>query len=264
LLASTRPGRCFLKAATATMPKRILDGEAMWSSTKLSTVPEPFRVEYAWLYPLADCNGSFEITSLRAVANCVNVIRPALVPRKIEVILLEFVKAGLLFIWEENGKKYAHWTNSERPGRLPKPSDRFKYEKLAPPVPADKLAAFLACPSTAISPYYRPNSAANRAHGVGVGIGLGEGGGVGEGVGVGAQGDNRAILPGQNPAQNTAAKPAAASHSHSEKRSKPNGTHVLDPDESLRPAAERLKADLWKKFGKSGPKTPPPTSTKNT
>jgi hypothetical protein len=49
----------------------------------------------------------------------------------------------LLFVWEENGKRYGHWTGSDVPGRLPAPSWRVRLERLAPPVPKQQLAEFM-------------------------------------------------------------------------------------------------------------------------
>lgn len=230
------------------MPKRIIDGEAMWTSTKLEACPEWVRVEYAWLYPLADCNGSFEISSITAIWRLVYTIRPHFSCPRLREALAHLEANGLLFTWEANGKRYAHWTNSDRPGRLPRPADRYKYERLAPPVPADKLAEFLSKQQNSISPQQRDNSAikARMGFGVGVGVGLGVGSGGGEGFGFGAP---------KGAAQPTAATPAAASPPPSEtiKTKKTEPAHVLDPDESLRAEAERQKAELQKKFWKGKP-----------
>jgi hypothetical protein len=40
------------------MPKRVIDGDSLWVSEKLTTVPEKYRVEYAWILPLAQANGT--------------------------------------------------------------------------------------------------------------------------------------------------------------------------------------------------------------
>jgi hypothetical protein len=56
----------------------------------------------------------------------------------------EFARRGLLFTWEENGKRYGHWTGSDVPGRLPAPSWRARLERLAPAVPRDALRAYMA------------------------------------------------------------------------------------------------------------------------
>ncbi len=49
------------------MPKRLIDFEAMWASDKLAACAEWAQVEYAWVYGLADANGSFELTNVRVI-----------------------------------------------------------------------------------------------------------------------------------------------------------------------------------------------------
>jgi hypothetical protein len=126
------------------MPKRVLDGEAMWGSTKLSELPEWMVPEYSWLYPLADANGSFEITNLRIIWGKVAAIRPHLTLENLQEIMRAFHEHGVLFIWERDGKRYGHWTGSDKPGRLPRESRRTaRYGPLlAPPVPAQQLRDF--------------------------------------------------------------------------------------------------------------------------
>ncbi|HEY4739253.1 MAG TPA: hypothetical protein VIH76_01515 [Candidatus Acidoferrales bacterium] len=156
--------------------------------------------------------------------------------------LEEFAKAGLLFVWEENGKRYAHWTNSDRPGRLPKASDRYKYQKLAPSVPGEKLALFLAQFSKPISPQRGAKRATVGRVGFGVGLGLGEGIGIGEGVGVEAP---------QIAAQSTAAETAAAFLPPVDEKKSSKSKFAAERDETLRPEAERQKEELYKRFGKT-------------
>ncbi len=124
------------------MPKRVIDFEAMWASDKLSRCAEWAQAEYAWLYGLADANGSFELTNLRVIWGRVAAIRKNLSLERLEQIFGEFSDKGLLFTWEENGKKYGHWTNSDLPGRLPPQSWRNRLERLAPPVPAVALEKY--------------------------------------------------------------------------------------------------------------------------
>lgn len=64
--------------------------------------------------------------------------------RTLQEIFDEFIARGLLFAWEESGKRYGHWTGSDVPGRLPRHSWRMRLEKLAPPVPCEALAAYSA------------------------------------------------------------------------------------------------------------------------
>src|SRR3989442_10811654 len=124
------------------MPKRVLDFDALWSSDKLAACAPWAQAEYAWLYGLADCNGSFELTNLRVIWGRVAAIRHALTLQRLEQVFAEFIARGLLFTWEAGGKRYGHWTGSDQPGRLPPPSWRARLERLAPPAPEAGLAAF--------------------------------------------------------------------------------------------------------------------------
>jgi hypothetical protein len=128
------------------MPRRVLDGDAMWASTKLSELPEGMIPEYAWFFPLADANGSFEITNFRIIWGKVAAIRPNLTLEYVQEIIRAFHERGLLFTWERDGKRYAHWVGSDQPGRLPAPARRTKRYGpiLAPAVPASELREYLA------------------------------------------------------------------------------------------------------------------------
>src|SRR5882762_3440799 len=125
------------------MPKRVIDFDAMWGSDKLASCSEWAQAEYAWLYGLADASGCFELTNLRVIWGRVAAIRRNLSLERLEQIFLEFQDKGLLFAWEENGKRYGHWAGSDVPGRLPAPSWRVRLERLAPPVPKQQLAEFM-------------------------------------------------------------------------------------------------------------------------
>src|SRR5882762_8332080 len=125
------------------MPKRVIDFDAMWGSDKLASCAEWAQVEYAWLYGLADASGCFELTNLRVIWGRVAAIRRNLSLERLEQIFHEFQDKGLLFVWEENGKRYGHWTGSDVPGRLPAPSWRVRLERLAPPVPKQQFAEFM-------------------------------------------------------------------------------------------------------------------------
>src|SRR5256885_12888785 len=125
------------------MPKRVIDFDALWASDKLASCAEWAQSEYAWLYGLADASGSFEMTNLRVIWGRVAAIRKNLTIERLQEIFDEFIARGLLFTWEENGKRYGHWTGSDVPGRLPAPSWRVRLERLAPPVPKQQLAEFM-------------------------------------------------------------------------------------------------------------------------
>ena len=126
------------------MPKRVIDFDAMWASDKIASCADWAQAEYAWLYGLADASGCFELTNVRVIWGRVSAIRKNLTLERLEQVLGEFVARGLLFTWEENGKRYGHWTGSDVPGRLPAPSWRARLERLAPPVPPAQLAAYTA------------------------------------------------------------------------------------------------------------------------
>jgi hypothetical protein len=125
------------------MPKRVLDFDAMWGSDKLASCAEWAQAEYAWLYGLADASACFELTNLRVIWGRVAAIRRNLTLVRLEQIFNEFQDKGLLFAWEENGKRYGHWTGSDVPGRLPPPSWRMRLERLAPPVPKQQFAEYM-------------------------------------------------------------------------------------------------------------------------
>lgn len=126
------------------MPKRVLDFDALWGSDKLAACAEEAQAEYAWLYGLADASGCFELTNLRVIWGRVAAIRRSFSIERLEFVFAEFQDKGLLFVWEQGGKRYGHWTGSDVPGRLPAPSWRMRLERFAPPVPKEKLAEYMA------------------------------------------------------------------------------------------------------------------------
>jgi hypothetical protein len=125
------------------MPKRVIDFDAMWGSDKIAACAEWAQAEYAWLYGLADPSGCFEVTNLRVIWGRVAAIRRNLTIERLEQIFDEFQNKGLLFVWEQDGKRYGHWTGSDVPGRLPPPSWRMRLERLAPPVPKRELGEYV-------------------------------------------------------------------------------------------------------------------------
>src|SRR5271169_6951565 len=125
------------------MPKRVLDFDAMWGSDKLAACAAWAQAEHAWLYGLADASGCFELTNLRVIWGRVAAIRGNLTIERLEQVFAEFQDKGLLFVWEHEGKRYAHWTGSDVPGRLPPPSWRMRLERLAPPVPKKMFAEYV-------------------------------------------------------------------------------------------------------------------------
>lgn len=159
------------------MPRRVIDGEGMWSSSKLERCKEFAIVEYAWLYPLADANGSFELTNLKTIHGKVAVIRPSLTIDHLRAIFTEFHQNGLLFIWGIGGKQYGHWTGSDVVGRLPSVSTRQRFAPTAPPVPKNELHEYV----------MRHSRVHHESLMTGVGVGLG----LEKGVGLGLEDQNQ-------------------------------------------------------------------------
>jgi hypothetical protein len=132
------------------MPKRVIDFDAMWASDKIAACAEWAQAEYAWLYGMADCAGCFELTNLRVTWGRVAAIRRSFSIERLEQVLNEFQDKGLLFVWNESGKRYGHWTGSDVPGRLPPPSWRNRLERLAPAVPRDLFGKYVAAHSIGV------------------------------------------------------------------------------------------------------------------
>ncbi len=132
------------------MPKRVIDFDAMWASDKIAACTEWAQAEYAWLYGMADCAGCFELTNLRVVWGRVAAIRKSFSMERLEQVLDEFQDKGLLFVWNESGKRYGHWTGSGVPGRLPPASWRNRLERLAPAVPRELFAKYVAAHSLGV------------------------------------------------------------------------------------------------------------------
>lgn len=129
------------------MPKRVIDFDALWASDKISACAEWAQAEYAWLYGLADCAGCFELTNLRVIWGRIAAVRRNFTIERLEQVFAEFQDKGLLFVWDESGKRYGHWTGSDVPGRLPPPSWRNRLERLAPAVPKEQFNKYISAHS---------------------------------------------------------------------------------------------------------------------
>jgi len=127
------------------MPKRVVDGEGVWRSSKLSRVePIRARAEYCNLIPLALANGSFECSSRLVWSQCYAFNRPDISPEDVEIFLKAFEDARLLFRWTDaEGKHWAYFVGIDKPGRLPGKSRKGKNEKVGAEPPEDALRKFL-------------------------------------------------------------------------------------------------------------------------
>jgi hypothetical protein len=129
------------------MPKRIVDGDAIWTSNKLLLVAtEAFRAEYANLLPLSNANGSFECSPRRVWRDVYSYNRPSVSCEMVVRILDELEAARLLFRWKHtDGHIWGFWVGIRRKGLLPgvtanKRGD-YKVGEEPPPGPLSRFIA---------------------------------------------------------------------------------------------------------------------------
>jgi len=169
------------------MAKRLVDGDAIWSSDKLQNVPEEFRAEYAWVLPLAEANGCCEYNPAIIFRDCYAYLRPGWSATKVEELFTALEQAKMVFRFKA---KYEP-TDKERTwcffigmeSRLPAPSDRAKYKYNAKIVPVEDLAEFLEQDIATVSTRYRDVLATTSRNRIGDRLGIGVGSGVGKGKG---------------------------------------------------------------------------------
>jgi hypothetical protein len=102
------------------MPKRVIDGDALWRSTKLGQVQPPsIRAEVANLIPLASDNGSFRCDPDGIWADVYAFNRPDVTREFVKDILDELERVGILLRFLHQGKVYGYWNGIDAPGRLP-------------------------------------------------------------------------------------------------------------------------------------------------
>ncbi len=136
-----------LGAEGLNVPKRIVHGEGIWESDKLSRVePVWVRAEYANLIPLALANGVFEVNAKKIWSTVYSYNRPDITIEKVEAILDSLEAAGLLFTWldDSTGKMWGFWVGIKKSGRLPSPS-RLKqgHQSVGAEPPADQLKGYI-------------------------------------------------------------------------------------------------------------------------
>ena len=149
------------------MPKRIIDGEALWQSDKLGQVkPVRFRAEYANLIPLALANGSFECNSRAIWAKVYATNRPDITVDDVSQILDEFERVTMLIRWQEDGKVWGYWIGIDKLGRLPKQSAIKKKHYVLGPEPPGMLLSSVATVGRQCGD--------NGAVGIGIGSGIGK------------------------------------------------------------------------------------------
>jgi len=117
------------------MPARLVDGDALWTSSKLKKIqPIQFRLHYANWLPMAEANGAFEVDFDILRAKIYPVIDPGFTADNVRQVFNEFVRVGLLTWFVDNGKDYAYFVGIDKPGRLPSDKHLKRYKNL-PPLP---------------------------------------------------------------------------------------------------------------------------------
>lgn len=119
------------------MPKRIVDGDALWLSEKIRGLPEEYRLHYANWLPLAEANGVFEADIYRIQARVYAYMLPEISPEMVVKILKSFTDAGLVKVWREDNKSWGYFTGIEKSGRLPELRYLSRYKNLPPSPPLD-------------------------------------------------------------------------------------------------------------------------------
>jgi hypothetical protein len=123
------------------VPKRIVDGEALWTSTKVRRLPLKYRLHYANWIPLAAANGVFEVDfdAIRGRVYAAS-LRPPFTSKNVYEVACEFVTVGLLQIWQtDDGKVWAYFIGIHKSGRLPGTAVLSRYPSLPPGHPKDVL-----------------------------------------------------------------------------------------------------------------------------
>lgn len=117
------------------MPKRVVDGDALWLSEKVKKLPEKYRLHYANWLPLAEANGVFEASADRIRARVYAYLCPDFSEKDVTVVLQSMIRAGLVKIWEEDGKTWGYFIGIEKSGRLPSIKHLPRYKNLPPNPP---------------------------------------------------------------------------------------------------------------------------------
>ena len=119
------------------MPKRFVDGEALWLSDKVKNLPAEYRMHYANWIPMAEANGVFEANVDRIRTRVYSFLRPDITGEKVADVLRCLIDAKLVRTWDENGKTWGYFIGIEKSGRLPELRHLDRYKNLPPSPPFD-------------------------------------------------------------------------------------------------------------------------------
>jgi hypothetical protein len=226
------------------VPKRVLDGEALWLSDKLRKLSEKIRPEFANLIPLALANGSFECDPRKIWSRVYSYNRPDVTVQFVEQMLDEFESAKILFRWKDgHGVTWGYWIGIDKPGRLPSGTDQ-KHGAKGATVPQDALKSFLS-DLVATSPVNEESAASHIPVSDRSGFGSGSGSGLGSGDGTGScsgVGSGKGSGPGLGKGSSKGVHPQEVSSSSADSEKAGPSPTTVSVKEAIRKAAQRMSA----------------------
>ena len=145
------------------MPRRIVDGDAVWTSKRLRGLgadPMP-ALCYVWMLPLAASNAVFESDPELIWRKCFSWFGGwSITPDRVGELLQLYEENGLLFRWRQDEKDFGYWAGMEKPDRLPPTSEKLRKNYVCGPEPPPKrLRAYLRKHKWEITRYPRVNNA---------------------------------------------------------------------------------------------------------
>jgi hypothetical protein len=154
--------------------------EKLWTSEKIRNIqPKEWQPEYAWLYPIALVDGTFECQPRLIWAQAYACNREEWSPEKVAQLLDELERVGLLQrSTAEDGKVWGRWAGSEKFSPTKEHIESHRYKTGRPDLfPNAPLRS-----SASAAPALPQRSTGQSRLGVGVGSGIG----IGKEVGVGS------------------------------------------------------------------------------
>jgi|SRR5271157_2971367 len=109
------------------MPKRIIDGDKLYTSDKITKVSKKYRAEYAWIIGMGLANGVCEASPKLVHHIAYSYNREDITVEDVARMLDEFEAAEMLVRYEVNGKTWMYFVGCE--SCLPPPSVAAKMKK---------------------------------------------------------------------------------------------------------------------------------------
>lgn len=110
------------------MPKRIIDGEALWLSDKIRALPDRFQPEFANILAISFADGAFEADPQRIWSQVYSYNRKKISVNFVRRMLNAFEEVGLIARGTFDGRMWGFFIGIDKPGRLPEPSKRNRHK----------------------------------------------------------------------------------------------------------------------------------------